>query len=71
MKTANNMEIVEDRTFLAGERRVMWRATLFKGGDKMLLRIQRVGARRVSGMVIPWDEIPDLIRILNGIREKT
>ena len=61
---------MDDRPFLAGSRRVMWRATLIKTGEGLLLRLQRVGARRISGMTIPWSEVPDLVRILNGLMNK-
>ena len=63
-------EVVDDRPFLAGSRRVMWRATLIKTGEGLLLRLQHVGARRISGMTIPWSEVPDLVRILNGLMNK-
>ena len=65
-----SQEIVEDKTFLAGNRRTLWRVQLIKNerGD-VAVRLMRVG-RRLVVIVFPVLELPDVIKHLSTIKIK-
>ena len=64
-------QILEDKTFYAGDRRTLWRIqTLRDDRGNVGVRLMRVGARRVTSIVFPILELPDVIKALSKLKVK-
>jgi len=62
-------EVLEDRTFYAGENRVLWRAEILKyPNGSVAVRLSRVGARRVTKIQFSFFELPELVENLSKLR---
>ena len=65
----SELAIREDKTFYAGPRRVLWRVQVLSDKDgRLLVRLSRVGLRRVSGMIFPLNELPDVRNALAKLK---
>jgi len=62
-------QVLEDRTFTAGERRILWRIQVLKmPRGYVMVRLSRVG-RRVVNIMFSWEEVTDLVKHLNAVRK--
>ena len=61
-------EILEDRTFFAGERKILWRAQILRyANGSVMVRLNRVG-RRVVTIMFDYLELPDLVKHLSKLK---
>jgi len=58
-----------DRTFVAGERRILWRIQVLQHPTGFVsARLSRIG-RRIASITFGWDELPDLVKHLDDAKK--